>query len=66
MKNFFGSFLDFITGGFFNVVGAAARSLFSKKKYAQLFEEPMSNYVGMAIFTLILLAVFVYIKFSVV
>ena len=66
MKDFFDNFLDFITGGFFNVVGAAARSLFSKKKYSQLLEEPMSNYVGMAIFTLLLLVVFVYIKFSVV
>jgi len=64
MKNFFDSFLDFITGGFFNVVGAAARFLFSKKRYSQLLEETMSNYVGMAIFALILLALFAYIKFS--
>jgi len=62
MRNFLDNFLDFITGGFFNVVGAAARRLFSKKKYSQLLEETMSNYVGMAIFTLILLAFFFYIK----
>jgi hypothetical protein len=62
MKNFFDNFLDFITGGFFNVVGAAARSFFSKKKYSQLLEETISNYVGMTIFTVILLGFFFYIK----
>jgi hypothetical protein len=65
MKKFFEQFLDFITGGFFNVIGAAARVLFSKKKYAVLLEEPLSNYIGMVVMTVLLIGVYLYIKFSI-
>jgi len=62
MKNFLDSFLDFVTGGFFNVIGAAARKLFSKRKYSDLVEESLSNYIGMVVFTIILLGGYFYLK----
>lgn len=34
IKSFLNEFIDFITGGFFNYLGAAVRVLFSKKKFS--------------------------------
>jgi hypothetical protein len=58
-------FFDFITGGFFNHIGAAWRKLFSKEKYSVLVQETLSNSIGMFIFTVFLLLVFVVIRFKV-
>ena len=60
MKDFF----DFITGGFFNYIGALVRLPFSKKKYSELVEETLSNNVGMFVTAIITLGVFVFIKIS--
>jgi len=65
MKNFLNEFIDFITGGFFNYIGAAARILFSKKKFSSLVQEKQSNYVGMLIMTLLLFGLFLWIKMSI-
>jgi hypothetical protein len=56
-------FLDFITGGFFNYIGAIVRLPFSKEKFATLVEENQSNNYGMLVMTILLFAVFVYIKY---
>jgi hypothetical protein len=65
MKNFFEQFLDFISGGFFNYLGAMVRVPFSKKKFSILVEERLSNSVGMLVMTILLLAFFIYIKLSI-
>jgi hypothetical protein len=65
MKNFLIEFIDFITGGFFNYIGAAARLPFSKKKFTSLAEERLSNSVGMLVMTILLIALFLYIKISI-
>ena len=64
MKNFFENFLDFITGGFFNYLGALARKPFSKKTFPQLVEEKQSNNVGMLVMTLLLAIAYGYYKYS--
>ncbi len=43
MKHFFEFAVDFITGGFFNYLGASARKPFSKKTYNQLAEETIAT-----------------------
>ena len=65
MKNFLDQFLDFITGGFFNYLGAAVRAPFSKTKFSSLVEERLSNSVGMLVMTILLFAFFLYIKLSI-
>jgi hypothetical protein len=55
-------FLDFITGGFFNYIGAAWRKLFQREKYAVLVRENLSNSYGMLIMSVILFVFFVIIK----
>jgi hypothetical protein len=65
MKNFLNDFIDFITGGFFNYMGAAVRFPFSKKKFSSLAEERLSNSVGMLVMTILLIGLFLYIKFSI-
>jgi len=65
MKKFLDQFLDLITGGIFNLIGAATRVLFSKKKFHALVEEPMSNYIGMLVVTIFLFGFFLYIKSSI-
>ena len=65
MRKFLDLFLDLITGGIFNYIGAATRVLFSKKKFHVLVEEPMSNYIGMLVFTVFLFGFFLYIKLSI-
>jgi hypothetical protein len=57
------NFLDFITGGFFNYIGAIVRLSFSKEKFATLVEENQSNNYGMLVTTILLFAVFIYIKY---
>ncbi|MBL7742404.1 MAG: hypothetical protein JNN00_02915 [Chitinophagaceae bacterium] len=64
MKNFLDEFIDFITGGFFNYLGAAVRSLFSKEKFSSLVKEKQSNYVGMLVMTILLFALFLRIRLS--
>lgn len=64
MKNFFETFLDLITGGFFNYLGAAARKPFSKKTFTQLIEEKQSNNIGMVVMTMLLAIAFAYYKYS--
>ncbi len=59
MNNFF----DFITGGFFNYIGAAWRKLFSKEKFNVLAKENLSNNIGMLIVTILIFALFAVIKF---
>ncbi len=59
MKQFF----DFIAGGFFNYIGAIVRMPFSKEKFATLVEDNQSNNYGMLVMTIMLLALFVYIKY---
>ena len=49
---------------FFNVLGALIRLPFSKKKYGQLLEEPTSNWLGMALMTIILLVLYLLYKNS--
>jgi hypothetical protein len=63
VKDIFSQFIDFITGGFFNVLGAVVRLPFSKKKYGQLLEEPTSNYLGMVVMTIILLGLYLSIQY---
>jgi hypothetical protein len=65
MKYFFEQFFDFVTGGFFNYIGAAARVLFSKKKFSALVEERLSNSIGMLVMTIFLFVLFFWIKMSV-
>jgi len=65
MKNFLNDFIDFITGGFFNYLGAAVRVLFSKKKFSSLVQEKQSNYVGMLVMTILLFGLFLWIKMSI-
>ncbi|HEY6502910.1 MAG TPA: hypothetical protein VIZ28_02940 [Chitinophagaceae bacterium] len=65
MKNFLDHFIDFITGGFFNYLGAAARVLFSDEKFSTLVKEKQSNYVGMLVMTIFLFGLFLWIKLSV-
>jgi hypothetical protein len=62
MKNFFSTFLDFVTGGFFNYIGALLRKPFSKKTYAQLLQENTSNNVGMIAFGIPVILILVYYK----
>jgi len=64
MKNFFENFLDFITGGFFNYLGAIARKPFSKKTFLQLVEERLSNTIGMVVMTVLIAIAFGYYKYS--
>jgi len=59
MNNFF----DFITGGFFNYIGAAWRKLFSKEKFSVLAKENLSNSIGMLIVTVLIFVLFAIIKF---
>ena len=63
-KDLFSKFIDFITGGFFNVLGAAVRLPFSGKKYSELLEESTSNWLGMAVITVILLTLYFIYKLS--
>jgi len=63
MKIFFEFFIDFITGGIFNYLGAAIRLPFSKKKYMALAEETQSNNIGMLATAILLLFVFIYIRY---
>jgi len=56
-------FIDFITGGFFNYIGAAWRKLFSKEKFLVLVEENLSNSTGMLIMTVLLFILFALIKY---
>ena len=65
MKNFLNEFIDFITGGFFNYIGAAVRVLFSKKKFSVLARERLSNSVGMLVITILLIGLFLWIKLSI-
>jgi hypothetical protein len=65
MKDFLNGFIDFITGGFFNYIGAAARVLFSGKKFSSLVKEKQSNYVGMLVMTVLLFGLFLRIKLSI-
>jgi len=58
-------FFDFITGGFFNYIGALVRLPFSKKKYSELVEETQSNNIGMLVTVILFFGVFVYIKLSI-
>ena len=64
MKNFFENFLDFITGGFFNYLGAMARKPFSKKTFVQLVEERLSNTIGMVVMTVLIAIAYAYYKYS--
>jgi hypothetical protein len=64
MKGFFEFAFDFITGGFFNYLGALARKPFSKKTYKLLAEETMSNNIGMLVMTIFLFIAYAYYKFS--
>jgi len=64
MKNFFENFLDFITGGFFNYLGAMARKPFSKKNFMQLAEERLSNTIGMVVMTVLIAIAYAYYKYS--
>jgi len=57
--------MDFITGGFFNYVGAAVRLLFSKKKFSSLVQETQSNYTGMLVVTILLFIFFLWVKLSI-
>lgn len=59
MNNFF----DFITGGFFNYLGAFVRLPFSKEKFSTLVEETQSNNYGMLVMTVILIIAFVIIRY---
>jgi hypothetical protein len=65
MRNFLDEFIDFITGGFFNHLGATVRILFSKRKYSELVQEKLSNYMGMFIMTIFLLILYVWYKLSI-
>ncbi|MBL7740450.1 MAG: hypothetical protein JNK14_14630 [Chitinophagaceae bacterium] len=65
MKNFLDEFIDFITGGFFNYLGAAARILFTKEKFSVLVKEKQSNHTGMLVMSSILFGLFLWIKLSV-
>jgi hypothetical protein len=65
MKNSLNNFFDFITGGFFNYIGAGVRVLFTNRKFSSLLKDTMSNYVGMMVMGILLLALFLYIKYSV-
>ena len=65
MKNFFDRFLDLITGGFFNYLGALVRLPFSKKKYAVLADEALSNSMGMLVMTILLFGVFAWIRYGI-
>jgi len=56
-------FFDFITGGFFNYIGAAWRKLFSKERFSVLVKENLSNSIGMLIVTVFILVLFAIIKF---
>ncbi|MBI3138473.1 MAG: hypothetical protein HYZ15_07815 [Sphingobacteriales bacterium] len=56
------SFFDFITGGFFNYLGAAWRKMYLKEKYSLLVKENLSNSYGMLIMTVILFIFFILIK----
>lgn len=53
---------DFITGGFFNYLGAASGKLYLKEKYSDLVRENLSNSYGMLITTIGLFIFFVLIK----
>jgi len=64
MKNFFDFFIDFITGGMFNYIGALLRLPFSKKKFSVLAEDTLSNNIGMLATAILLFLFVVYIKFS--
>lgn len=65
MKKFLVFFVDFITGGIFNYLGAAVRKPFSKKTYLALSNETQSNNIGMLVTAIIMLLVFVYIRYSI-
>jgi hypothetical protein len=62
MKSFFEFAIDFVTGGFFNYLGALVRKPFNKKSYAQLAEENLSNTIGMLVMTVILFVTYAYFK----
>ena len=57
-------FVDFITGGFFNFIGAAWRKLFSKEKFSVLVKENLSYNIGMLILTILIFALFAVIKLT--
>jgi hypothetical protein len=56
-------FLDFISGGFFNYLGAMVRFPFSKEKFSVLVKETQSNNYGMLVTTVIIFIVFVLIRY---
>jgi hypothetical protein len=56
-------FFDFITGGFFNYLGAIVRLPFSKEKFSTLVEETQSNNYGMLVMTIILFTVFIAMRY---
>jgi hypothetical protein len=64
MKNFFDFFIDFITGGVFNYLGAIIRLPFSKKKFSVLAEDTLSNNFGMFATAVIFFIFLIYLKFS--
>lgn len=63
MKNFFENFLDFITGGFFNYLGAMARAPFSKRSFKELVPETLSNNIGMVVMTILLAILYFIYKY---
>lgn len=65
MKDFFDQFLDFITGGFFNHLGALVRLAFSEKKYPELLKENLSNSIGMVVMTILLFGLFAWIRYQI-
>ena len=65
MKDFLNHFLDFITGGIFNHLGALVRLAFSEKKYPELVKENLSNSIGMLVMTILLLGLFAWIRYQI-
>ena len=57
-------FFDLLTGGFFNYIGALIRLPFEKEPYNKLVEENISNTYGMLVTTVLLFAIFAFIKFT--
>jgi len=64
MKSFLDFFLDFITGGFFNYLGAIIRLPFSKEKFSVLVEDKLSNSIGMFASAVILFILFAFVYLS--
>jgi len=64
MKSFLDFFLDFITGGCFNYLGAIIRLPFSKEKFSVLVEDKLSNSIGMFASAVILFIFFAFVYLS--